>query len=188
MTFKEIVEQSRKRRHEISSLPKSKHSQIAFYLLSPSHGIFCSLIPKAPRQWLSEERKRSFWYLSHQPPRRMLIKDWSRHSNTLVILLLENKTRNSASSFLLLGISQISSFDLHASCRLSSLRTGTWSVGRGSLRHCWETSSWHNEKKLTPKDSISLAFCELTSHSCLWGVKTSLGAAIFISDVSRAGL
>lgn len=98
------------------------------------------------------------------------------------------KNRSSASSFLLLEISQISSSDLHASCRLSSLRTGTWSVGRGSLRLCWETSSWHNEKKLTPKDSISLAFCELTSHSCLWGVKTSLGAAIFISDVSRAGL
>ena len=78
------------------------------------------------------------------------------------------KTRSSASSFLLLEISQISSSDLHASCRLSSLRTGTWSVGRGSLRLCWETSSWHNEKKLTPKDSISLAFCELTSHSCLW--------------------
>lgn len=142
MTFKEIVEQSRKRRREISSLPKSKHSQIAFYLLSPSHGI-----PKALRQWLSEERKRSFWYLSHQPPRRMLMKDWSRHSNTLVILLLENKTRNSASSFLLLGISQISSFDLHASCCLSSLRTRTWSVGRGSLRLCWEPFSWHNEKK-----------------------------------------
>ena len=76
----------------------------------------------------------------------MLIKDWSRHSNTLVILLLENKTGNNASSFLLLGISQIFSFDLHASGRLSPLRTGTWSVGRGSLRLCWEPSSWHSEK------------------------------------------
>lgn len=167
MTSKEIVEQSRKRRHEISSLPKSKHSQIAFYLLSPSRGIFCSLIPKALRQWLSEERKRSFWYLSHQPPRRRLMKDWSRHPDTLVILLLENKTRNNASSFLLLGTSQIFSFDLHASGHLSSLRTRTRTVGSGSLRLCWEPSSWHSEKKLTPKDSVSLAFCELTSNTLL---------------------
>ena len=91
--------------------------------------------------------------------------------------------------FLLLGISQIFSFDPHASDRLSSLRTGTWSVGRGSLRLCWEPSSRHSEKKLTPKDSVSLAFCELTSNIlCLWGVKTSLSVAIFISDISRAGL
>lgn len=162
MTSKGNCRTKQKRRHEISSLPKSKHSQIAFYLLSPSRGIFCSLIPKALRQWLSEERKKKLLISFTPTSRRRLMKDWSRHPDTLVILLLEKQNQEQCFFLPVTGTSQIFSFDLHASGHLSSLRPGPGQLAAGVWDFAENPLLLAQWEKLTPKDSVSLAFCELT--------------------------
>ena len=109
------------------------------------------------------------------------MKDWSRHSNTLVILLLENKTKQNQercfflpSSYWKYLSSLVLIFMFYIVFKFiqwpGQLTEGVWEFAGntvlGSVR-----KNWHQR-----------------THSYLCRVKTTLSVAFFISEVSRAGL